>query len=100
MENKLTAFVQLLWFPKKFSVDKRTSHLSSMIISGQMTREQALDILSEPFYTEDLMRGYIDSIKKQLDISDDEFESIMQSPPKRHEDYRTEMIMPLLRKFK
>ena len=36
LENKLTAFIQLYWFPKKFGVDKRTSHLSSMIASGQM----------------------------------------------------------------
>ena len=34
LENKLTAFLQLYWLPLKFGVDKRTSHLSSMIVSG------------------------------------------------------------------
>lgn len=51
LENILTAFLQLYWLPKKFGVDKRTSHLSSMIISGQMTREKALLELEEPART-------------------------------------------------
>ena len=42
LENKFTAFLQLRWLPEKFGVDKRLSHLSSMIVSGQMTREDAL----------------------------------------------------------
>ena len=50
LENILTAFLQLYWMPKKFGVDKRTSHLSSMIVSGQMTREQALKEYAEPLY--------------------------------------------------
>ena len=37
LENELTAFIQLVWMPQKFGVDKRTSQLSSMIVSGQMT---------------------------------------------------------------
>ncbi len=41
LENILTAFIQLYWLPKKFGVDKRSSHMSSMIVSGQMTREEA-----------------------------------------------------------
>ena len=43
LENIFTAFTQLYWLPKKFGVDKRTSHLSSMIVSGQITRDEALD---------------------------------------------------------
>ena len=35
LENTLTKFIQLYWFPRKFGVDKRTSHLSSMIVSGR-----------------------------------------------------------------
>ena len=46
LENELTAFIQLVWLPKKFGVDKRASYLSSMIVSGQMTREEALKELS------------------------------------------------------
>ena len=48
LENILTAFIQLYWLPKKFGVDKRTSHYSSMILSDQLTREEALEQLKKP----------------------------------------------------
>lgn len=97
LENILTAFIQLYWFPKKFGVDKRTSHLSSMIISGQLTREEALkQYLEEPIYDEEMMAGYIAYIKKQLKISDQEFDEIMSAPSHQHSDYKTDWFMPIL----
>jgi len=89
LENILTAFVQLYWFPKKFGVDKRTSHLSSMIISGQMTREQALEIYEKPLYDESMMIKYINIIKDKLNISDKEFDYIMNAPIRQHMDFKT-----------
>lgn len=90
LENIFTAFSQLYWFPQKFGVDKRTSHLSSMVVSGQMTREEALAEYSEPLYDEQMMKEYIAYIKKQLCISDEEFDAIMSAPAHQHTDYRTE----------
>ncbi len=90
LENILTAFIQLYWFPKKFGVDKRTSHLSSMIVSGQMTRDEALKELSEPLYGEKQMAEYIKIIKEKMSLSDDEFEEIMSSPVHQHTDYCTQ----------
>ena len=90
LENILTAFIQLYWLPKKFNVDKRTSHLSSMIISGQMSREDALKELSEPIYNEAQMSEYISFIKKQIGISDTEFDELMTAPVHQHTDYKTE----------
>lgn len=90
LENILTAFVQLYWLPKKFGVDKRTSHLSSMIISGQMTRDEALTELSEPLYDETMMNEYVAYIKKQLRISDNEFENIMNAPTHQSTEYAVE----------
>lgn len=99
LENILTAFVQLYWLPKKFGVDKRSSHLSSMIVSGQMTREEALAELEKPLYDEKMMDEYISVIKKNLGISDAEFEAIMNSQNHRHEDYRTDQLAVALRKI-
>lgn len=88
LENKLTAFVQLYWLPQKFDFDKRTSHLSSMIVSGQMTREEALNELEEPMYDDDQMREYIKEIKEKLRISENEFDAIMKAPTHQHKEYR------------
>lgn len=95
LENTLTAFIQLYWFPKKFGVDKRRSHLSSMIISGQMTREDALKILSEPMIEEAKMEDIISDVKRKLNLSDTEFDSIMASEPRQHDYYKTFDRTPL-----
>lgn len=99
LENMLTAFVQLYWFPKKFGVDKRKSHLSSMIVSGQMTRDKALKELKQPIYDEKMMNNYIDFIINHLDISKDEFDRIMELPSHEHTDYKTDKAAVLIRKI-
>ena len=92
LENVLTAFIQLYWFPKKFHVDKRTSHLSSMIVSGQMTREEALAELEKPMYSEEMMNEYIQILKDKLGISDDEFDKIMNAETHQHEEFKTDKL--------
>lgn len=99
LENILTAFVQLYWFPKKFRVDKRTSHLSSMIVSGQLSREDAMKELQSPLYEEKMMQDYITFIKKKIGISDREYEDIMRAPCHEHTDYKTDKLSAFLRKF-
>ncbi len=87
LENIWTAFTLLYWMPEKFHVDIRTSHLSSMIVSGQMTREEALAELKEPLYDEQMMRNYIDIIQKKLRLSDVELKEIMDAPVHWHSEY-------------
>lgn len=99
LENELTAFIQLVWFPKKFGVDKRTSHLSSMIVSGQMTREEALKELSEPLYDEKLMNQYTAHIKENLGLSDEDFQALIDAPSHQHEEYKTDVIGKFLHKI-
>ena len=99
LENILTAFVQMYWFPKKFGVDKRSSHLSSMIVSGQMTREEALEELKKPLYDEKVMEEYIAFIKERLGITDKEFDEIMSAPSHEHQDYKTDKASVVLRKI-
>ncbi len=99
LENIFTAFVQLYWLPKKFGVDKRTSHLSSMIVSGQMTREEALRELSEPLFDEKVMDEYLSIIKKRLNITNQEFKEIMAAPSHQHADYKTDKKSLYIRKI-
>ena len=90
LENILTAFAQLYWFPNKFGVDKRTSHLSSMIISGQMTREQALEEYNKPLCNEKQLESYIDFVREKLNISKGDFKKIIEAPIHLHVEYETE----------
>lgn len=100
LENEFTAFLQLYWLPRKFNVDKRKAHLSSMIISNQMTREEALEELGEPLYDEKMMSSYIEHIKKALQISDDEFETIMNAPTHQHEEYRESLFLQIKKRIR
>ena len=88
LENYLTAFIQLYWFPKKFNVDKRTSHLSSMIVSGQMTREQALEEYAQPIYDEAYMAKVKDLLCKNIGISKTELETLVEAPGRQHDEYK------------
>ena len=88
LENYLAGFLQLYWLPRKFGVDKRTSHLSSMIVSGQMSREEALNKLNEPLYDEEWIKNATAVIKRELDFSDAEFEAVMAAPTRQHSDYK------------
>lgn len=99
LENILTAFIQLVWFPQKFKVDKRRSHLSSMIISGQISREEALKKLNEPLCPESELKNTVDFVKNMLGLSDAEYAEIMKAPVHRHEEYRTDKLSKILRRI-
>lgn len=99
LENMLTAFVQLRWLPEKFGVDKRFSHLSSMIVSGQISREEALEELEKPLYEKELMDGYVDFIKKKLSIGDEEFNALMSAPVHSHEEYGYDKLSAVIHKI-
>lgn len=100
LENVFTAFVQLVWFPEKFGVDKRTSHLSSMIVSGQMTREEAMKEYEAPMYDVGMMDQYIAHIKKKLLLSDEEYDHLMAQPAHLHDEYRVDPMLLLVRKLR
>lgn len=96
LENHLTAFAQLCWFPEKFGVDKRTSHLSSMIISGQMSRDEALELLGEPLYDAAYMEEVKDMLCANMEISREELESLIVAPGHQHDEYRIEKLVPAM----
>ena len=100
MENTLTKFIQVWWFYNRYGVDKRRSHLSSMIVSGQMTRDEALKELQNPPYNEDEMKEEIAGLLPKLGISEKEFEEILKQPPKQHTDYKIDLITKIVNKLR
>ncbi|AIW88912.1 hypothetical protein JO41_03115 [Treponema sp. OMZ 838] len=93
LENILTKVIQLVWFKEKFKVDKRTSHLSSLIISEQLTRDEALRLYEQPAYDKDKMEKDIAFVLDKLQISREEFDRILKNPPKQHADYKTSYFL-------
>lgn len=88
-ESLYTKFYQGYILPEKFGYDKRRMHLTSLIHSGQITREKALDELQKPIYDDHELKQDRKYVLNNLQISDEEFQKIMCLPKKTIDDYRT-----------
>lgn len=86
-ESIYTRFFQGYILPKKFGYDKRRGHLSSLICSGEITREEALKEMEQEPYPLDLQEEDRLYVIKKLGITEDEFEAIMKLPKKTILDY-------------
>jgi len=88
-ESRFTKFFQSYYLPVKFNYDKRRAHLSSLIVSGQISRDDALNILKENVYSEIEIGNDLEYVAKKLDWSPQEFRAIIDLPPRRHQDFPT-----------
>lgn len=104
-ESIFTKFYQAYILPVKFKIDKRKQHLSTLIGSGQLTREEAKQEMEKELYNNNQLRADKEYVIKKLGLSADEFEELMLLPVKKHTDYPNyskhyEFIALLYRKFK
>ena len=81
-ESIYTRFFQAFILLRKFGFDKRRGHLSTLICSGQVTRDQALEELMSEACSPELLEEDKIYVTKKLGLSAPEFEAIMQAPPK------------------
>ena len=88
-ESVFTRFFEGYWLIKKFGFDKRRAHFSSLILSGQLRREEALEILKEPPYPESEAQKDMEYIVKKIGISVEEFKNFMEQPNKTIADYKS-----------
>jgi len=88
-ESRFTKFFQSYYLPLKFNFDKRRVHLSSLIISGQISRDEALNKIKEEIYSENELSFDLEFVAKKLDWSVQEFKAIINLPPNRHENFAT-----------
>jgi len=95
-ESLWTKFYQSYILPRKFGVDKRKAHLSTLICSGQITRQQALKELMKPPYDQKELEHDMQVVLKKLGVSDEEFEDLMKLPIKKHQEYGTDEWLYLL----
>jgi len=99
-ESIFTRFYQGYILPTKFGYDKRRAHLSVLIISGELSREEALRQMRELPYPEDLMREDAEYVRKKLELGEKEWAEIMSAPKRESRDYKSnkwlvERLMPI-----
>lgn len=87
LENRMTSFFHSYYCPTKFHIDYRNNTLAAAVRNGKMDRAEAIDeYYNKPPYLEPNLLGYF---KKRLKISDEEFERVMNRPPKYWTEYPT-----------
>jgi N-acetyl sugar amidotransferase len=86
-ENLFTKFAMAYWLPKKFGIDKRRINLSAQVLSGAITREQALAQIEKSFGSQEELSALKNYVLKKLDISEDEFKDIWDAPNQKAADF-------------
>jgi N-acetyl sugar amidotransferase len=103
-ESVFTRFYQGYILPLKFGIDKRKAHLSSLVCSGQITRQQALDALDKPMYDDKQLEMDKQFVLKKLGFSETEFDAYVEAPRVEHTAYKHDKgltgTFPVLTKFR
>lgn len=87
-ESVYTRFFQGYMLPVKFGIDKRILHFSSLILSGQITRERALiDITNNDYFASGLADADKIYVQKKFKLAPDEFEEVMRAPRRTFRNY-------------
>ena len=81
-EDLLTKFIEGWWLPSRFGYDIRKAQLSSLVVTGQMSRDEALDILKTPSLTEEESKDLFSRVANKLQISEKELMSYYKLPKK------------------
>lgn len=95
LENRITAFYHSYFLPRRFGVDFRTVGFSALIRSGQMTREEGIQMIDIP---PKIDLEIVEIFRERLGLTKKEFVELMEAPIKSYRDYKT--YKPLFEKFR
>ncbi|HDZ62603.1 MAG TPA: N-acetyl sugar amidotransferase, partial [Nitrospirae bacterium] len=89
-ESRFTKFYEGYWLPKKFGYDTRRVQYSSLILTNQMTREEAIERLNHPPLDEATASREFEYVATKLDISVEELQGYLDAPNKTYKDYKSQ----------
>ena len=89
-ESRFTRFYESYWLPQRFGFDTRKVQYSSLILTGQMTRDEALEKLSKPGYDKETIHQDFEFVANKIGISVDELQSYMDMPKRTYKDYKSQ----------
>ena len=87
-ESRFTRFYEDYWLPRRFGFEKRRAHFSSLIMTGQMTRGQALARIAKPEMDEHFLTQEFEYVAHKLGLSVSELKAIFDSPKRTFRDYK------------
>jgi hypothetical protein len=87
-ESRFTRFYEDYWLPRRFGFEKRRAHFSSLIMTGQMSREQALERICKPEMEEHFLTQEFEYVAHKLGLTVAELQAIFDSPKKTFRGYK------------
>ncbi|HEY0924875.1 N-acetyl sugar amidotransferase [Rheinheimera pacifica] len=90
-ESRFTRFYEDYWMPRKFGYEKRRAHFSSLIMTGQMTREDALERIAKPELSDEFMKNEFKYVANKLGMKVEELQAIFDEPNKTYRDYNNKL---------
>jgi N-acetyl sugar amidotransferase len=92
-ESRFTRFFEDYWLPRKFGFDRRRAHFSSLILTNQMTRQQALNRILKPELDEHFLLGEFEYVAHKLDLTVEELREIFNGENKSSYDYKNKRTL-------
>lgn len=89
-ESRFTKFFESYWLPERFGFDTRRIQFSSLILTGQMKREDAIEILKRPAYNPDTIDDEFNFIATKLGITSNELKGYFNMPKKFYWNYKNQ----------
>lgn len=89
-ESRFTQFYESYWLPLRFGYDTRKVQYSSLIVTNQMTRDEAMQKLATPPYNPENIAQEFEYVATKLGISVDELQGYMDMPKKTFKDYKSQ----------
>jgi N-acetyl sugar amidotransferase len=89
-ESRFTRFFESYWLPERFGFDPRRVQYSSLIMTGQMTREEAINKIKIPAYDPETIEDDINYIATKLGVSRQELQTYFTMPKKYYWDYKNQ----------
>jgi N-acetyl sugar amidotransferase len=87
-ESRFTRFYEDYWLPRRFGYHKRRAHFSSLIMTGQMQRDHALERISRPEMDEHFLKQEFEYLAHKLDLSIEELQQMFDLPKKTYRNYK------------
>jgi len=89
-ESRFTRFFEGYWLPTKFGFDTRRVQYSSLILTAQMARVEALEMLSHPAYDPTIIARDFEYVATKLEIGREELQGYLDAPNKSYRDYKSQ----------
>jgi N-acetyl sugar amidotransferase len=103
-ESRFTRFYEDFWLPRRFGYEKRRAHFSSLIMTDQMTRDQAIDRIYHPEMDEHFLKQEFEFVAHKLGLTVDQLQRFFDMPKTTFRNYKNKRDLiaigaKMMRKF-